>query len=171
MFQFENGRLLGPVAFSTLGMRIQNELSGSSSLFAQPLAIEPVPDETRIGSQGSGTDKRDLGKIEAGAQELGAAGSAVANVHPEATPAKIARGALEARMEGALAALVAEHSGAPSSTVRQAHLSLLKRWYYRPEARRSGEIFFPDAAARWPVKAILRGAGRIAARMLIAAGS
>jgi excinuclease ABC subunit C len=38
VFLFENGRLRGPAAFSTLGMRIQNEQSGSSSLFAQPLA-------------------------------------------------------------------------------------------------------------------------------------
>ncbi len=49
VFLFENGRLRGPAAFSTLGMRIQNEQSGSSSLFAQPLALEPVPEK-----QGSG---------------------------------------------------------------------------------------------------------------------
>jgi hypothetical protein len=58
----------------------------------------------------------------------------------------------------------------PSATLRQGHLALLKRWYYRPEARRSGEIFFPDAEGRWPVKALLRGVGRVAAKML-AAGS
>ena len=50
VFLFENGRLRGPAAFSTLGMRIQNEQSGSSSLFAQPMALEPVPEET--GNQG-----------------------------------------------------------------------------------------------------------------------
>jgi outer membrane lipoprotein SlyB len=43
---------------------------------------------------------------------------------------------------------------------------LLKRWYYRPEAKRTGEIFFPDAVGGWPVKAILRGTGRVAAKML-----
>jgi excinuclease ABC subunit C len=57
--------------------------------------------------------------------------------------------------------LLAEGPGAPSATVRQAHLALLKRWYYRPEARRTGEIFFLDAEGRWPVKAILRGVGRV----------
>ena len=46
VFLFENGRLRGPAAFSTLGMRIQNEQSGSSSLFAQPLAVEAIPEET-----------------------------------------------------------------------------------------------------------------------------
>ncbi len=52
VFQFESGRLSGPAAFSTLGMRIQNEQSGSSSLFAQPLAIEPVPEGEGIKEQG-----------------------------------------------------------------------------------------------------------------------
>ncbi len=52
--------------------------------------------------------------------------------------------------------------------MRQGHLALLKRWYYRPEARREGEIFFPGAEGRWPVKAILRGIGRVAAKALLA---
>jgi hypothetical protein len=43
---------------------------------------------------------------------------------------------------------------------------LLKRWYYRPETRRSGEIFFPDAEGRWPSKSILRSIGRVAAGRL-----
>jgi len=42
VFLYQDGELRGPAAFSTLGMRIQNEQSGSSSLFAQPMAIEPV---------------------------------------------------------------------------------------------------------------------------------
>jgi hypothetical protein len=70
-------------------------------------------------------------------------------------------------MEAALVAL-AGGSETPSATLRQGHLALLKRWYYRPEARRSGEIFFPDAEGRWPVKAMLRGVGRVAAKMLAA---
>jgi excinuclease UvrABC nuclease subunit len=44
VFLFQDGGWLGPTAFSTLGMRIQNEQSGSSSLFAQPMAIQPVPE-------------------------------------------------------------------------------------------------------------------------------
>jgi excinuclease UvrABC nuclease subunit len=143
VFLFENGRLRGPVAFSTVGMRIQNEQSGSSSLFAQPMAIEPV--------------------LEAPAAEaLPAEAALEASV---AAPVKIPRGVLETRMEAALAAL-AEPSAPPSPTLRQGHLALLKRWYYRPEGRRTGEIFFPDPEGRWPVKAILRGVGRVAAKML-----
>jgi excinuclease ABC subunit C len=154
LFLFENGRLRGPAAFSTIGMRIQNEQSGSTSLFAQPMAIEAVPEDAAITDQGSAVSESSPGEID-----------------PTVEPgrAKIARGMLEGRMEAALGSL-AEPSGAPSATVRQAHLALLKRWYYRPEAKRTGEIFFPDAEGRWPLKAILRGAGRVAAKMLASAG-
>ncbi|HEY1766920.1 MAG TPA: excinuclease ABC subunit C [Terracidiphilus sp.] len=140
VFLFENGQTLRPAAFSTLGMRIQNEQSGSSSLFAQPLAIEAMPENME---QESGN--RDQSAV-------------------------VRRGLLEARMEDALNA-VTQAPGTPSTTVRQGHLALLKRWYYRPELKRTGEIFFPSAEGHWPIKAILRGAGRVAAKMLTAGGS
>ncbi len=143
VFLYENGYLAGPVAFSTLGMRIQNEQSGSTSLFAQPVAIEAIPEEPPADSPAHETSP----EAEA------------------AAPAKLARGVLEARMEEALAGL-AERFETPSATLRQGHLALLKRWYYRPEARRSGEIFFPDAEGQWPVKSMLRGVGRVAAKMI-----
>ncbi len=54
----------------------------------------------------------------------------------------------------------------PTPVLRQGHLALLKRWYYRPEAKRAGEIFFPGADDRWLLKAILRGIGRVAAKSL-----
>lgn len=152
VFLFENGRLRGPAAFSTLGMRIQNEQSGSSSLFAQPMAMEPVPETTGITLQGSEFSQSFVGEIDPWPE--------TATDAEVAAPAKLARGVLDARLEAALAAL-AEPSGAPSATVRQAHLALLKQWYYRPAARRAGEIFFPDAEGQWPIKAILRGVGRV----------
>ncbi|MGB0064352.1 MAG: excinuclease ABC subunit C [Terracidiphilus sp.] len=145
VFLFENGCFRGPAAFSTLGMRIQNEQSGSTSLFAQPMAIEPVPESQ--------------GREEQGTREQGNEGA-----REQGIP-KLPRGVLESRLEAALAAHAA-HAAPPSTTVRQGHLALLKRWYYRPEARRAGEIFFPDAEDRWPIKAILRGIGRVAARSL-----
>ena len=130
VFLFENGTLRGPAAFSTLGMRIQNEQSGSTSLFAQPMAIE-------------------------------------ATLEPSADAAaeKTSRTQLEARLDETLAAL-AETLAAPTPTQRQGHLALLKRWYYRPEVRRTGEIFFTEADDRWPTRAILRGVGRVAAAKL-----
>lgn len=130
VFLFENGRMSGPGDFSTVRMRIQNEQSGSSSLFAQPMTIEAVPE------------------------------------NPPATAAsRPARAVLEEQMEAVLAELSAEHA-APTQVERQGHMALLKRWYYRPEARRTGEIFFPDAEGNWPIKSILRGVGRVAAKSL-----
>ena len=137
LFLFERGRLAGPGAFSTLGMRIQNEQSGSSSLFAQPVAVEAIPEAAEA--------------------------AAVEGAEP-ATPVKIPRGVLEARLEEALASLAVD--GVADATARQGHLALVKRWYYRPEVRRTGEIFFPGEDDAWPLKAILRGIGRVAAKAM-----
>ncbi|HEV2214451.1 MAG TPA: excinuclease ABC subunit C [Terracidiphilus sp.] len=136
VFVFDRGRLAGPAAFSTMGMRIQNEQSGSSSLFAQPVAVEAIPEVAEAGTEADAP----------------------------AAPIRIPRGVLEARLEEALA-LVAEERE-PSAAVRQGHLALLKRWYYRPETRRSGEIFFPDEDDAWPLKAVLRGIGRVAVKAM-----
>jgi hypothetical protein len=236
VFLYENGRLSGPAGFSTLGMRIQNEQSGSTSLFAHPMAIEAVPETTEIRDQRSEispaakdpTAAPQLPQMESSALQAAEKGlfpSKTAEEHPlgakarldlaafaarlkscpdtkqpfenrsesfsasssaseddpsesagtssatsgavsaeaaSIAPAKLARGTLDARMEAALAELV-KLSKAPSPTLRQGYLALVKRWYYRPEARRAGEIFFPDAEGRWPVKAMLRGVGRVAA--------
>jgi len=142
VFLYEAGRLRGPVAFSTIGMRIQNEQSGSSSLFAQPMAIEPVPEEPAAPPQ-----------------------SADQNL---ATPAKVPRTMLESRMEEVLQQLSAP-TPAPSTTVRQAHLALLKRWYYRPEVKREGEVVFPYPGGHWTIRALLRAVGRVAAKKLVPA--
>jgi excinuclease ABC subunit C len=42
------------------------------------------------------------------------------------------------------------------------HLSLVRRWYYRPEKQRAGEFFAPNPDGSWPVRRILRGAARMA---------
>jgi excinuclease UvrABC nuclease subunit len=165
VFLFENGCLTGPQAFSTLGMRIQNEQSGSSSLFAQPMAIEPVPE----------SKEQEAGIMDQGTR-ISPTSVADDETRPEASPqlaaaaAKAARNILEARMEAVLDNL-SQAPQSTSTTLRQGHLALLKRWYYRPEVRRTGEIFFPDAEGAWPVKALLRGVGRIAAKTLAPANS
>jgi len=173
VFLYDNGRLRGPAVFSTLGMRIQNEQSGSTSLFAHPMAIEAIPE---LPSQDAPTENAlaaDTTFAGAPIAELRvAAGVVPASAADQpiklARAIKLARGTLEARMEAALSALK-EPAEPPSATLRQGHLALVKRWYYRPEVRRAGEIFFPDSEGRWPVKALLRGAGRVAAKMLAAA--
>ncbi len=178
VFLFENGRLRGPVGFSTLGMRIQNERSGSSSLFAQPLAIEAIPeagpeglgetgtegprergnekakDEGAEGPPSHGTEKQETQEPTAAAQESSDHDA------PSRQQSKQARGLLESRLEAVLAEL-SQPADPPTSIERQGHLALLKRWYYRPEVKRPGEVFFPTAEGDWPIKAILRGIGRV----------
>jgi hypothetical protein len=162
-------------------MRIQNEQSGSTSLFAHPMAIEPIPEapeaetEEKIPSGDKApVNSADIMRVLKPLPPSESSSSAVCTTTgleiqaSEAdAPIKLARGALETRMEAALAEL-AQPSGAISATHRQGHLALLKRWYYRAEARRAGEIFFSDAEGRWPVKAMLRGVGRVAGKMLAA---
>ena len=159
LFLYENGFLRGPEGFSTLGMRIQNEQSGSTSLFAHPMAIEAIPEEQIFsGAKAHAASADDMRGLKPPPPSEPASPEAEST-----TPDKLARGVLEARMEAALAAL-SDAAEAPSATVRQGHLALVKRWYYRPEARRGGEIFFPSSEeGRWPVKALLRGVGRVAA--------
>ncbi|MBS1820674.1 MAG: excinuclease ABC subunit C [Acidobacteria bacterium] len=55
-----------------------------------------------------------------------------------------------------------ETQAKPSSDVAllSDHLSLLRRWYYRPEKQRIGEVFFPNADGSLPIRRILRGAAR-----------
>ncbi len=198
VFLYENGSLVGPAGFSTLGMRIQNEQSGSTSLFAHPMAIEAIPEvpgpeaepeETISSGAKAPADSAELmrglkfhpseqkslsgdpGKpppssVSDSSAVCNEAGSEVHASEADA-PMKLVRGVLEARMEAALSAL-AKPSGSTSATLRQGHLALLKRWYYRAEARRSGEIFFLNAEGNWPVKAMLRGVGRVAGKMLAA---
>jgi hypothetical protein len=157
VFLFEDGRLRGPVGFSTIGMRIQNERSGSSSLFAQPMAIEPILEETGNRDQGSG--------IRDPESEVNGGDAAGAKLNPQAVAMRSARSVLEARMEAVLSELM-QPIDPPSAVVRQGHLALLKRWYYRPEVRRVGEICFPDVEGHWPLKSMLRSVGRVAAKNL-----
>jgi excinuclease ABC subunit C len=155
VFLYESGSLRGPVEFSTIGMRIQNEQSGSSSLFAQPMALEPVPEAVNS-EQWTVDQKLGLG---IGEQGVGS------NEQEPAAPARLPRTMLEARMEAVLAELEKD-PGPPSATTRQGHLALLKRWYYRPEVKREGEVCFPDEEGRWPIKSMLRGIGWVAAKAM-----
>ena len=54
---------------------------------------------------------------------------------------------------------------APDLATLSDHLSLLRRWYYRPEKQRIGEVFFPREGATdkpsWPIRRILNAAARI----------
>ena len=169
VFLYQGGSLRGPAAFSTLGMRIQNEQSGSSSLFAQPMALEPLPEDQATGTREPGTARDQGAREEEGTQadEIPLAGTAKAAAK---AAAKGARGIMEARLDEVLAELGSPPEP-PNAVLRQGHLALLKRWYYRPEVKRPGEVFFPDDKGAWPLRAILRGIGRVAAKSLTAANA
>jgi hypothetical protein len=68
----------------------------------------------------------------------------------------------EVRAGGVIAALEEKASEPSDMSTLSDHLSLLRRWYYRPEKQRVGEIFFPKEDGSWPVRRILNGAARMA---------
>jgi hypothetical protein len=43
LFRLTRQGVGGPIAFATVGMRLHNEQSGSSSLYSHPMALAPVP--------------------------------------------------------------------------------------------------------------------------------
>ena len=68
----------------------------------------------------------------------------------------------ELRAERTLKALQTRATQTPDTATLADHLSLLRRWYYRPEKQRKGEIFFPYEDGNFPIRRILRGAARMA---------
>lgn len=67
----------------------------------------------------------------------------------------------EERARDVLGRLEAKIAPASDLALLSDHLSLFRRWYYRPEKQRSGEIFLPNPDGAWPVRRILRGAARM----------
>ncbi len=78
------------------------------------------------------------------------------------TPVQTALDSPEVRAERTLQALAHRGHSTPDTSTLADHLSLLRRWYYRPEKQRIGEIFFPYEDGNWPIRRILRGAARMA---------
>ena len=152
VFLYENGRLNGPQGFSMQGYLLKgHDLSRTTNDAILVAALAP-----QDCASSKSPDAPSLSAESIAAEAASTEGSSAAD-----QPAKLTRAELEARMEAVLAALSAPAGSNP--TLRQGHLALLKRWYYRPEVRRAGEIFFPDVEGRWPIRALLRGVGRIAA--------
>jgi excinuclease ABC subunit C len=129
LFLLSSGTLSGPALYSVAGMRHPNEQSGSSSLYAHPVALEPVPLDEESGA-------------------------------PKMAP--LARGVLENRLEEARRALEPGAANLrPDSQTVADHLCMFNRWYFRPAARRIGEVLFWEPDAAFPAKAILRAISRV----------
>jgi hypothetical protein len=131
VFAFEGGRIVGPERLSTLGVRaVREQTAVGSSLFAQPLMLAAVPLEGESGSE----EVRESGAV----------------LSPEER-VRVVIARLEERVREAGAVQIEE---------RGDYLSLLRRWYYRPEKQRAGAILFPNPDGEWPVRRLLNAAAR-----------
>ena len=132
VFLLEGGVLYGPERMSTLGVRAVKEQTSVGS----SLFAQPLM----------------LQAVPLGGEEASGVDS------PEVRAGRVLE-RLEARGGGG-ARLGKDY--AQDLTVVGDHLSLFRRWYYRPEKQRAGEVFLPNADGSWPVRRILRGAARMA---------
>ncbi|RZU40971.1 excinuclease ABC subunit C [Edaphobacter modestus] len=69
-------------------------------------------------------------------------------------------GSPEDRAREAIEQLEKRASGDSDLALLSDHLSLFRRWYYRPEKQRAGEAFLPHPDGSWPIRRVLRGAAR-----------
>jgi excinuclease ABC subunit C len=147
LFQLNAGILSGGALYDTLGMRLHNEQSGSSSLYTHPYALEAVP-------------------LQEGSPPP--ASIAAPNVtKPKQICKDAPRDALEQRLANALALLGHAQSKSRSDNQTMAdNLSLFNRWYRRPEAKRIGEVIFYESDEELPSKAILRAISRVYRRAM-----
>ena len=133
VFLLRGGSLVEPERLSTLGVRaVKEQTSVGSSLFAQPLMLQAVPLED---SQATAVESPEV-----------RAENMLAKLESRAAPSHVSE----------------SRHGAPDAALLSDHLSLLRRWYYRPEKQRAGEVFLLNADGSWPVRRILRGAARMA---------
>ncbi len=107
-----------------------------------------------------------------------AAGSTSLYAQPVAAPEAVpldapvvtlaSRDELEARLDRALAELapppLRRRFGPPALGPTADYLGLFSRWYYRPQAKRSGEIIFAGDDGSVPAKAVLRAISRVWAK-------
>jgi len=158
VFLLEHGHLAGPERLSTLGVRaVREQTAVGSSLFAQPLMLAPVPLAEAAEPTAS-----------AGAAAASSGGAAGFRPLTEANPARGFRPGPttttptpEDRARAVLARLAAQTEGPAEINDLCDALSLFRRWYYRPEKQRTGEVFLPNPDGGWPIRRILNGAARI----------
>ena len=74
----------------------------------------------------------------------------------------VSRDTLEARLDEALAGLRVKAAEARSGMQQTAdHLGIFARWYYRPAARRIGEVCFSEPGGEIPKRPLLRAISRV----------
>ena len=139
VFLLENGRLVGPARLSTLGVRaVREQTAVGSSLFAQPLMLAAIP----------------LEEVEAPVLTPAGDQPVIAS-HLTLTPEDRARAVVECLTSQAQTEREVDVNDLCDT------LSLFRRWHYRPEKQRAGELFLPNADGSWPIRRILNGAARV----------
>ena len=165
LFLLEGGCIFGPARMSTLGVRaVREQTAVGSSLFAQPLMIEAVP----LAEEGAGVtpgptpSESPEGRAQAAIAALQglAVPGAKAPAHVRAGESAWAEAQAYPMKSGGVAESKSKRSD--DLATLSDHLSLLRRWYYRPEKQRVGEVFFPREDGSWPARRILRAAARAA---------
>jgi hypothetical protein len=68
----------------------------------------------------------------------------------------------EDRARAVVAALEAQTETMPEVAELCDSLSLFRRWYYRPEKQRVGEVLLPNAEEAWSMRRLLNAAARVA---------
>ena len=173
VFLVASGCITGPARLSTLGVRVvKDQASVGSSLFAQPLMLQAVPLEAPSNRNAvilSGDATPSVASQSKDPDAVGITDSARSVLPPIPAAASSATLNPEERAAQLLADLTTRDKPHPKSAPDLAtlsdHLSLLRRWYYRPEKQRTGEVFFPREEATdksyWPIRRILNAAARI----------
>jgi excinuclease ABC subunit C len=175
VFLLHAGCITGPTRLSTLGVRaVKEQTSVGSSLFAQPLMLQAIPLEEptsnavilseapeRAEGESNGAESKDPDEANSGMIAPALSTTEPISLTPTLNP--------EARAAALIESLQAQASAPTDLATLSDHLSLLRRWYYRPEKQRAGEVFFPRAEGSfpredrtWPIRRILRGAARMA---------
>jgi hypothetical protein len=164
LFLLQSGCLAGPERLSSLGVRaVKEQTSVGSSLFAQPLMLQAIPLEEPasnpviLSGDATGTvasESKDPDESNPAPIALTLSATEPAGLTPPLSP--------ELRATTLIAALEAQASNPTDLATLSDHLSLLRRWYYRPEKQRAGEVFFPNVNHEWPIRRILNASARAA---------
>jgi len=169
LFLLSAGQLTGPAWYDTLGMRLHNEQSGSSSLYTHPYMVAPVPlgggatstENVATGSATIGSEVVDSDR-DRGNHAAAPASTAFATKLKNKGSQESPRDVLEQRLLEALETLTPGEGRSRKETQTKAdHLSLFTRWHYRPENKRTGEAIFYRPGGGVPMKQILRGVSRV----------
>lgn len=135
VFLLEAGRLVGPERLSTLGVRAVREQTAVGSSLFAQPLMLTALPELAGGLQGE------------------------ADTPALLSPEDRARAVVERLEQQARA------GSEPDAGERADVLALFKRWYFRPEKQRTGEVFLPDRTSDpeggWPIRRLLNAAARV----------